>query len=149
MSQANASSCHTTELYNGTICRDVLWLFRQYLPNSDLSQSGRDIYIPLNDNMNQQQLEEQACHIIAYLSEFSSTNSECGKVGKQFMCLLIFGLCGNSGELYLPSYGACRMVTEEICGGDFRRVLHEDPELDSLPQCRELPDTVFEKYTGN
>ena len=83
----------------------------------------------------------QAQLFITGLPSFLTLSPGCDAVIEQFLCFYIFGLCDGSGELYLPSSGECRMVTEETCGPELEQAMvfiAGFPGI-QLPQCDTLP----------
>ena len=88
---------------------------------------------------------------ITALPQFLTLSLGCAAVIEQFLCYYIFGLCDSStGELYLPSSGECRMVTEETCGPELEQAMMfiaGIPDI-QLPQCDTLPDITLECTPG-
>ena len=92
----------------------------------------------------------QARLFITGLPAFLTLSPGCDAVIEQFLCFYIFGLCDGSGELYLPSPGECRMVTEETCGPELEQAMvfvAGIPDI-QLPQCDTLPATSLVCTTG-
>ena len=98
--------------------------------------SGSEVSVPQGRGN-----EEQAQLFINGLPNFLTVSPDCDAAIDQFLCFYIFGLCDSSGELYLPSSGKCRMVTEEICGPELEQammLIAGIPDI-QLPQCDTLP----------
>ena len=70
--------------------------------------------------------------------QLSNPSPECGEVVEPFLCFYYFGLCGSSGELYLPSAGECETLKTQTCAREFEIAVSILGNA-SLPQCKVLP----------
>ena len=124
------AGCSSPEVYSG-ICQGYLQQQQMCL-----GMTGNGVSIPRGRGD-----EMQAQLFITNLPAFLTLSPGCDAVIEQFLCFYIFGLCDGSGELYLPSSGECRMVTEETCGPELEQAMVFIAGIPGiqLPQCDTLP----------
>ena len=133
----NSSVC-VPEVYTGTLCKGTL----QSYQNCQFPKNYSNAVIISSQEVTQDAREERVQTLLHGL-QLLQPSVDCENVFQPFLCLYIFGLCDSSGELYLPSSGECRMVTEETCVLEFQTALRiVGPDV--LPQCEDLPDAVME-----
>ena len=137
---AASGDCSSPEVYSG-ICQGFL----QQQQQTCLGVTGNGVSVPQGRGD-----EMQAQLFVTGLPAFLTLSPGCDAVIEQFLCFYIFGLCDSSGELYLPSSGECRMVTEETCGPELEQAMMLIAGLPGiqLPQCNSLPD-VDSRCLGN
>ena len=131
MNNTNASQCFP-EKYTGSVCTSALTAQQKCVPDRC---GSTEIYVRMSAN--QEDVESKVSLLLNSLQRLNPS-PECGEEVGPFLCFYYFGLCGSSGELYLPSAGECETLKTQTCAREFEIAVSILGNA-SLPQCSTLP----------
>ncbi len=94
------------------------------------------VYIPSGqDNQN-----DSAHELLAVVTAFLKPSAECEGDLLSYVCLSLFGVCTDNGEVVRPSSGQCERLRTEVCASELERA-----EADATPP--EAADQLFQCAT--
>jgi len=75
-------------------------------------------------------------HLVLNGLEFLNPSQECKDEVTPFLCLHLFGLCGDTGVLLRPTLDQCVRIRDDTCHREWREAVTFNIEL---PDCSDLP----------
>ena len=138
-------------VYEG-ICREYLL---PYQNNTAIATEDPVVYIPADH----EKLEATAKFLFTYFSFVSFSNSisdNCSAAMPTFLCLQLFGVCTESGEIRMVSSSECKRLTTEVCPKEISRLNENFPKvlepvvsaqngIDFLTDCEPLQNHISRK----
>ncbi len=76
------------------------------------------VYIPSGQQATQ---EDIAKNTLAGVSGFLIPSPDCNDDLLSFICLNLFGVCTDSGEVVRPSSSQCEMLRTDVCASEWLR----------------------------
>ena len=114
---------------NQSVCYPVLQQYKRCSPALNQTSS---LYISSNVNV-----QESESAILQLLRLKNSLSSKCQVAILPFICLYLFPLCGENHTEYLPSFGECNSISNDICKVEWQ--MAQQLLSNSLPNCAALP----------
>ena len=125
-SNNNKTFC-TPKEYTGSVCLSEL----QQWPHC--SKSG--VFIP--SDIDQETQEREAQQLLTALQLLNPSES-CMMAFRPFLCLYLFGLCEENGNVVQPSYEDCVVLKDVICAEEIKTATALLGS-DQLPDCFNFP----------
>ena len=121
-----------SERYTGQHCLSALKSLQSCLSGED---NATDIFI--SSNIDDQSLSEDKIGSLLFsLDLYINPSDECKSRISPFVCLSVFGLCGENGD-YQPTAADCSDIRDNICKSEWQRAnfLLKSIGQPPLPDC--------------
>ncbi len=118
---SDAVTC-VQEVYEG-VCKQHLLVYQDCNSNTTAANSsleGGVVYIPSGQGSQ----EDNALEALAAVTALLTPSADCVGDLFSYLCLSLFGVCTDSGEVVRPSSGQCERLRTDVCVSEWERAEH-------------------------